>query len=239
MEERLQKILSRAGFGSRRVCEELIKAKRVIINDRVAHIGIKADEDKDKISVDGVRLKLKRLKKIYIAFNKPRGVLSEIYPGKKDKTIRDFIDLPEYLFIVGRLDKNSEGLLLLTNDGDMANKLTHPRFEHEKEYKVLVGKKPDDKQLAAWRHGVVLPDGHVTYPAVVQINKSDIEGTWLTIIMHEGRKRQIREVGALLGLPVKNIIRIRISTINLGELPTGQWRKLNKDEIEKLKSSVI
>lgn len=239
MEERLQKILSRAGFGSRRVCEELIKAKRVIINDRVAHIGIKADEDKDKISVDGVRLKLKRLQKIYIAFNKPRGVLSEIYPGKKDKTIRDFIDLPEYLFIVGRLDKNSEGLLLLTNDGDIANKLTHPRFEHEKEYKVLVGTKPDDKQLAAWRHGVVLPDGQVTYPAVIQINKSDIEGTWLTIIMHEGRKRQIREVGALLGLPVKNIIRIRISTINLGELPTGQWRKLNKDEIEKLKSSVI
>lgn len=235
MEERLQKILSRAGLGSRRACEELIKAKRVLINGQVAQIGVKADESIDNISLDGIHLILKPLKKIYIAINKPRGVLSEIHPNQSEKTIRDFIDLSDYLFIVGRLDKESEGLLLLTNDGDIANQLTHPRFEHEKEYNILVNKNPSQKQLEKWRNGVVLPDGHKTYPASIRVEGDDSEGTWLTVIMHEGRKRQIREVGTILGLPVKKIKRIRISNITLKDLQPGQWRELTAAEVDELK----
>lgn len=237
MKERLQKILSRAGLGSRRTCEELIKSKRVLLNGEVAQIGVKADEGIDKISLDGVHIKLQPLEKIYIAFNKPRGVLSEIHPVIKEKTVRDFIDIPNYLFIVGRLDKQSEGLLLLTNDGDIAYQLTHPRFEHEKEYQVLVNKNPDQKSLDRWRNGVVLNDGHKTSPANVSMINNDSEGTWLKVVMHEGRKRQIREIGATLGLLIKRIKRIRISHIYLKDLQPGQWRKLTTAEIEQLKRS--
>lgn len=132
MKERLQKILSRAGYGSRRACEKLISDRRVKVNGITIELGGKADENTDVISVDGEKLNVKPIQYKYIAFNKPVGVLSEIYPSKRDKTVRDYIPLPDYLFIVGRLDKNSEGLILVTNDGELANQLTHPRYEHEK-----------------------------------------------------------------------------------------------------------
>jgi 23S rRNA pseudouridine2605 synthase len=236
MEERIQKILSRAGYGSRRACEKLISSNRVKVNGVNSELGGKADEIKDDISVDEHHLQYKPLKHIYIAFNKPTGILSEIYSSPREKTVRDFITLPEYLFIVGRLDKDSEGLILLTNDGEMANQLTHPRYEHEKEYQVLVKREPDEKQLSALRSGIVLQDGERTAPAKVVLYERSNSGFWLKIILHEGRKRQIREMGTMIGLPVLRIIRTRIGYLELSDLKPGAWRKLSEEEIKKIKS---
>ena len=236
MEERLQKILSRAGYGSRRSCEELITAKRVKVNDKLVILGSKADIEEDLITVDGQALPKIEEPKLYIAINKPRGVLSDTDPQEQRKTVRDLVPIPGHLFAVGRLDLDSEGLILLTNDGELANHLTHPRYEHEKEYDVQVVAKPDEEQLAIWRRGVVLEDGHRTAPAKVKIESSNANGAWLRIIMHEGRKRQIREVGKRIGLPVQRIIRVRIATLLLGDLKPGEWRYLTGAEIKRLQS---
>lgn len=239
MEERLQKILSRAGYGSRRACEELITAKRVKVNDKPVILGSKADIEHDLITVDGKVLPKIQEPKVYVAINKPRGVLSDMDPEEHRKTVRDLVPVPGHLFAVGRLDMDSEGLILLTNDGELANHLTHPRYEHEKEYDVQVVAKPDEEQLAIWRRGVVLEDGHRTAPAKVKIESSNANGAWLRIIMHEGRKRQIREVGKRIGLPVQRIIRVRIATLLLGDLKPGEWRHLTSSEIKRLQTQSI
>jgi len=231
MNERLQKILSRAGYGSRRDCEILIAEGRVIVNGNQVSLGDKADVEIDEIRLDGEVIKGRNIKNIYIAFNKPKGVLSEIYPRANKKTIRDFLPKNQYLFIVGRLDKESEGLLILTNDGKLANQLTHPRYEHEKEYQVLVRNKPDIEQINIWRKGVVLNNGYQTLPARIKIDKRSHDGYWISVIMKEGKKRQIREVGALLGLPVLRIIRIRIASLQLGNLKSGSWKFIDRNEL--------
>ena len=236
MPERLQKILSKAGFGSRRACEELIKSKKVNVNGQVAILGTKAELGVDNITLNGVSIGNRELPKKYFVFNKPRGILSEIYPRHHEKTVRDFISCEDYLFIVGRLDKESEGLILLTNDGNLANRLTHPRYEHEKEYRVLISPEPTDQQLISWRNGVNLPDGHRTLPARVNVTEKESKGTWLSVIMREGRKRQIREVGLKLGLVVKRIIRIRIGNITLGDLKPGYWRRMNDEEVRLMEN---
>ncbi|MHC1784705.1 MAG: pseudouridine synthase [Anaerolineaceae bacterium] len=144
------------------------------------------------------------------------------------------MEVPGHLFTVGRLDLESEGLILLTNDGEMANRLTHPRYGHEKEYKVLVSSRPDDKQLKAWRYGVVMEDGYKTAPADVNIETLSGKGTWMRIILREGKKRQIREVGKILGLHVVKILRIRIGGLLLGNLKPREWRYLTPEEVEGL-----
>lgn len=237
MQERLQKILSRAGFGSRRACEKLISDQRVKVNGVVIGLGFKADEVKDEITVDGKKVDIKPMHYQYIAFNKPAGVLSEIYPSRKSRTVRDFIPSSDYLFIVGRLDKNSEGLVFITNDGELANRLTHPKYQHEKEYLVQVSHEPDQQQLNAMRKGIVLPDGKKTSPAKVLKLKHNSSGHWLKIILHEGHKRQIREMGSSVGLPVLRIIRIRIGGLRLKDLQPGMWRNLDHEEVNSLKSS--
>ncbi len=146
-EERLQKILARAGFGSRRANEELIQAGRVAVNGKKAILGTKADATVDRITVDGRPISAEE-PPIYIALNKPRGVLSDEDPYDPRPTVRGLVDVPGHLFSVGRLDLDSEGLILLTNDGELANRLTHPRYGHEKEYRVLVASRPDQEQLA-------------------------------------------------------------------------------------------
>ncbi len=233
-EERVQKILARAGYGSRRSSEDLITAGRVRINGVVAVLGSKADAQHDTISVDNQPIAREQAP-AYIALNKPQGVLSEVSHEETRQTVRDLIPVPGHLFIVGRLDMESEGLILLTNDGDLANRLTHPRYGHEKEYRVLVGARPDSKQLEAWRHGVVLEDGYRTAQAQVRLEGISGKGAWMRVILHEGRKRQIREMGRLTGLPVLRIQRIRIGSLLLGELKPGQWRNLRPDEIRALK----
>ncbi len=229
METRVQKILAQAGYGSRRSCEKLILNKRVTVNGATATLGMKADPDLDHILVDGKSItdpeKLR-----YILLNKPRGVLSTVKSPDPRPTVRSIIDFPGRLFPVGRLDADSEGLIFMTNDGDLTNKLTHPRYEHEKEYLVLVSSQPNDNQLKAWIKGIVLDDGTLTLPAQVRIDGKDSNGTWLRVILKEGKKRQIRRMGEASGLHVKRLIRIRIANLALGELSPGEWRHLTKDE---------
>jgi 23S rRNA pseudouridine2605 synthase len=233
-EERVQKILARAGYGSRRASEELIIAGRVKINGEAAILGSKADPRRDTITIDNQPI-AKEQAPVYIAVNKPQGILSEVSPEEPRETVRDLVPVPGHMFMVGRLDLESEGLILLTNDGELANQLSHPRYGHEKEYRVLVGTRPDDRQLDAWRHGIVLEDGHRTAPAQIRIDGLAGKGAWLQVILHEGRKRQIREMGKQTGLPVMRIIRIRIGSLLLGDLKPGDWRELRPDEIRALK----
>ncbi len=234
MEERVQKILARAGYGSRRACEELIIDGRIAINGVKAILGSKADLVKDTITVDGKALPRQEIEQIYIALHKPRNVLSDTDPNDPRRTVFDLVDVPGHLFSVGRLDLDSEGLILLTNDGMLANRLTHPRYGHEKEYRVLVADRPDDDQLKAWRNGVVMEDGYRTKPAEVRIEQPFGKGCWLRIVLREGRKRQIREVGSRIGLPVVRIIRVRIGSVILGDLAVGKWRYLSPQEVRQL-----
>lgn len=237
MEERLQKILAQAGLGSRRSCEEIIAAGRVRVNGQVALLGTKADPQRDDIIVDGKPIKVDQ-SMVYIALYKPRGVLSTVTAPDPRPTVRDLVSVPGKLYPVGRLDVDSEGLVLLTNDGELANKITHPRYGHEKEYQVLIARRPDNDQLQTWRRGVVLEDGHRTAPAEVNFVRTHGKGAWLRIVIREGRKRQIREVGGRLGLPVVRIIRTRIGTLLLGNLKPREWRHLTQREINDIKNSI-
>lgn len=235
--ERVQKIMARAGLGSRRACEELIAAGRVKVNGQVITLGSKADPSRDRIEVDGHALP-KVESPVYIAVYKPRRMLSAADLNDPRPNVRDLVPIPGHLFPVGRLDYDSEGLILLTNDGDLANRLTHPRYEHEKEYRVLVATRPDAQQLEIWRKGVVLEDGHRTAPAHVEVVGEAGKGAWLKVVMHEGRKRQIREIGERIGLPVVRILRTRIGSVKLGTLKPREWRELTQAEIAALKKNL-
>ncbi len=238
MQERLQKLLAQAGYGSRRACEEFIIAGRVTVNGKVAELGQKADLATDSVMLDGKAL-AKRETLTYIALYKPRNVLSAAEGQDDRRTVRELIPVGGHLYPVGRLDYDSEGLILMTNDGDLTNKLTHPRYAHEKEYRVLLARKPDHEQLETWRRGVILEDGDKTRPAIVNFVSVSGKGAWIRVVMGEGKKRQIREVGKLLGLPVVKIIRVRIGTLKLGELKPRQWRYLSEEEIQALKSGDV
>lgn len=232
MEERLQKILASAGWGSRRACEEFIVAGRVTVNGRVAALGQKADPKRDKIALDG-ELIARREKLTYVALYKPRGVVSSLAPQGDRQTVRDLIPLEMRLYPVGRLDVDSEGLILLTNDGPLTNRLTHPRYRTEKEYRVLVKGEPDEAQLQAWRRGVML-EGRHTAPARVTREVRTPIGRWLKVIMHEGRKHEIRDIGRTLGMLVVRLIRVRMGSLTIGTLQPGQWRELNVREVKQL-----
>ncbi len=236
MQERLQKILAQAGYGSRRACEDFISAGRVRVNGQLASLGGKADSAVDKITVDGKPIATAE-RKAYIALYKPRNVLSTVEKERDDdrKTVRELVDAPGHLYPVGRLDFESEGLVLMTNDGDLTNRLTHPRYGHEKEYRVLLARRPDEKQLETWKRGVVLEDGYKTQPVNVRYETGQGKGAWVRVVMGEGRKRQIRETCQQLGLPVVKILRIRIGELRLGNLKPGQWRALDLSEVEDLK----
>lgn len=238
MEEiRIQKILSANGYGSRRDCEKFIDAGRIKVNGKKAKLGQKANPDKDRIEFDNREVTIKKQKNIYIAFYKPRRVLSDIKKIDDRMIITDYVKVNQYLFIVGRLDFESEGLILLTNNGDVANKLTHPRYEHEKEYYVKTARVPDRDQLNIWRRGVVINKGYRTRPATVEHLPKNSKN-WLKIVMKEGKKRQIREIGLSIGLPIKKIIRKRIATLQVGELKPGEWRYLTRQEEKDLLSAI-
>lgn len=238
MQERLQKLLAQAGYGSRRACEEFIIEGRVLVNGKVAELGQKADLSVDRVTIDGKAL-AKKESLTYIALYKPRNVLSAAEGQDDRRTVRDLVPVEGHLYPVGRLDFDSEGLILMTNDGELTNKLTHPRYGHEKEYRVLLARRPDDEQLDTWRRGVVLPEGDKTQPADVKFQSTSGKGAWIRIIMGEGKKRQIREVGKLLGLPVVRIIRTRIGTLRLGDLKPRQWRYLTEEEVRELKGEKV
>jgi 23S rRNA pseudouridine2605 synthase len=233
MQERLQKIMARAGIGSRRACEELIRQGRVRVDGETAALGQKADPARQQVLVDGQPLSEPE-PLVYVALHKPRGVLSVSSDDRGRTTVRDLVPLPGHLYPVGRLDATSEGLILLTNDGPLANRLTHPRYEHAKEYDVLVHGVPDDATLARWEQGVFL-DGSRTAPARVTLLRKEKDAAWLRVVLHEGRKRQIRRVAKLLGHPVIRLIRQRIGPLELGRLLSGEWRHLTPGEVEALR----
>lgn len=229
---RLQKYLAEAGFGARRKCEQLIMDGRVTVNGTVAHIGQNTNPD-DDVRVDGVRIAANPL--TYIALNKPEGYASD-KSNAEAKTVFDLVQSDAQLHAVGRLDKDSNGLVLLTNDGDLSFKLTHPRFEHEKEYRAIVRGVPDADALARWRNGVVLDDDpRPTLPCAVEIERRVTGGCELSIVLREGRKRQIRRVARLLGFPIVTLTRVRIGPLMLGRLESGRSRPLSADEIAQLR----
>lgn len=233
MAERLQKVLAQAGYGSRRACEEFIAAGRVRVDGRVAVLGERADPVTAVITFDGNRIKSPEVL-TYIALYKPRNVISSVDDPVGRRTVKDLVPQAAHLHPVGRLDWDSEGLVLMTNDGDLTNRLTHPRYGHTKEYRVLIARQPAAEQLDTWRRGVVIEDGYKTAPAAVRPESKAGKGAWLRVTMGEGRKRQIRQIGTLLGLPVVRIIRVRIATLSLGTLRPGGWRFLSSEEVSRL-----
>ena len=236
--ERLQKILAQAGYGSRRKCETLIVSGRIQVNGHIACIGDKADNNVDRITLDHKPI-AQFEKLVYIILNKPRGVESSLAPQGSRVGIRDLITAKERLYPVGRLDADSEGLILLTNDGDLTKRLTHPSYGHEKEYRVLVNGYPNNHQLAVWRQGIVLDSGIKSSKANVRMIRKGASGTWLRVIIREGRKRQIRRSAEHLGLQVKRLKRVRLSTIRLGLLEPGDWRHMSTAELDNLRKEVL
>ena len=235
--QRLQKVLAQAGIASRRASEALIAQGRVSVNGQPVTVpGFKVDPQRDTIAVDGQPLARKAEQPVYVLLNKPRGVLSAASDARGRQTVLDLVDLPERLFPVGRLDLYSEGLILLTNDGELTAKLTHPRYEIEKEYHVLVYGRPTTPTLAQWRRGGVEVEGKPVGRAVVEKLKEEGDGTWLKLILTEGRKREIREVARTLGHPVKRLIRVRMGPVELGHLKPGTWRHLTGAEVQRLKA---
>ena len=237
MTERLQKILARAGLGSRRNCETLILQGRVRVDGRPAKLGMRVDPEQAVITVDGEQLRLPA-KPMYVLVNKPRGVLSSTRSQGGKPVVTDLVPAGRRLFPVGRLDLESEGLMLLTDDGDLANRLMHPRYEHEKEYRVLLNRMPDARQLEAWRRGVVLADGHRTKPAKVLPERNPNE-PWVRVVIREGHKRQIRETARALGLHVRRLIRVRFGPLELGDLQSGAWRPLREGELKRLEKASV
>jgi len=235
-EERLQKILARADIGSRRACEQIIGQGRVTVNGKVATIGDKADPQRDTIAVDGQVIKLSDFEKRYIVFHKPAHVLSTNRAPEDDTraTIRDLIPVEGHWFTIGRLDASSEGLLVLTNDGELTHKLSHPSFEHTKTYKVTVSGHPNDETLEKWERGLWLDDSR-TAPCFIKVLEHNQNTTVLRIVMIEGRKRQIRRIAAMLGHPVKRLVRTHIGQLGLGTLKKGAWYELQEEEVDAMK----
>jgi 23S rRNA pseudouridine2605 synthase len=237
MTERLQKILARAGFGSRRTCEEFIRQGRVSVDGRVAQLGETADGDKNLITLDGQPIVIPS-EYIYIMLNKPRGVLSSSRSQGGHPTLFDYVNIDERVFPIGRLDLDSEGLIILTDDGGLTHRLTHPSYKHEKEYLVQLDQTPTDDQLQRWRDGIHLPEGGITLPADVRTDIQENDARWIRIVLREGRKRQIRVSAEDLGLCVIKLIRVRHGSLELGELKPGKWRYLLPEEIQSLKATV-
>jgi 23S rRNA pseudouridine2605 synthase len=235
--ERLQKVLASAGVASRRDCEELISAGRVSVIGRVMRVpGTRVDPEQDEIAVDGQPIGAIN-PRTYVMLHKPTGVVSTADDPQGRPTVVEMVDAPVRLFPIGRLDYDSEGLLLLTDDGELTQRLTHPSYQVEKEYRALLDRAPSPEALREWRNGVMLEDVR-TAPAWVDLIERGDEGAWVRVVLHEGRKRQIREVAAALGYEVLRLIRVREGPLLLGDLPPGQWRNLTDDEVESLWSHV-
>ncbi len=233
MAERLQKAMASAGIASRRKCEDLIRQGRVQVNGvTVTELGQQVDLATDRVTVDG-RPVGERARHVYVVVNKPRGYLSTARDERGRPTVIDLVPSSERVYPVGRLDLDSEGLLLLTNDGELANLLTHPRYEHEKEYRALVRGAPSALALNQLVQGVVLEDGLARADEAALL-ESGPRASWLRLVLHEGRKRQVRRMCEAIGHPVQRLIRIRFGPLALGDLPSSQWRPLTEQEIDQL-----
>ncbi|MBR2583110.1 MAG: rRNA pseudouridine synthase [Oscillospiraceae bacterium] len=236
MEERLQKIISAAGLASRRAAEELIASGRVCVNGAVASLGDKADPARDRITVDGKSLAPAE-EKVYIMLNKPRGYVTTLSDEKGRRTVVDLVDeIGLRLYPVGRLDMNSEGLLIMTNDGELADRLMHPRGGAEKCYRTTVTGTDIPAAAEKLKESMTI-DGYQTRGARVEIERLTDNGGVLLITIGEGRNRQVRKMCEQVGLRVTRLCRISEGALKLGDLKSGRWRELTRAEIALLKQT--
>lgn len=230
--ERLQKVLAMRGWGSRRVCEDMIAQGRVTVNGEVAVLGRRVDADLDIVEVDGVQLGL-RPDLVYYLLNKPIGVITTSSDPQGRPTVTSLVPDEPRVFSVGRLDAETEGLLLLTNDGELANRIAHPSHGVEKEYLAYVNGNVPGKVLHRLRDGIELDDG-ITAPA----KASQLSAGLLRITIHEGRNRQVRRMCEAVGFPVQRLVRVRIGPLRDSSMAPGEWRELSLDEVRQIVEAV-
>jgi 23S rRNA pseudouridine2605 synthase len=230
--ERLQKVLARAGLGSRRVCDDLIAAGRVSVDGEVAVLGRRVDPERDHIELDGVPV-VTQHGLVYYLLNKPPHTVTTADDPEGRPTVVALVPSEPRVFPVGRLDRDTEGLLILTNDGDLTQRLTHPSHGVEKEYLVEVDGVPSRGALRRLREGVELDDG-LSAPAQVRLVQERADHAAIEIVIHEGRNRQVRRMLDAVGHPVRRLVRTRIGTLVDRELAPGEWRVLNQDEVRAL-----
>ena len=245
MKERLQKILARAGHGSRRSAETLITSGRVSVNgEPVTELGTQADPDVDRIEVDGAPITLPE-EHVYLAMHKPYAFVTTSNDPQNRRTVMQLLppDLPPHVFPIGRLDRDTEGLLLFTNDGEFAHRMAHPRFEIEKEYAAMVDGRPSSKTLRQLEAGIVL-DGVETARAEASLTSAP-EGyetrpshSWVRLVIHEGRKRQVRRMLGATGHQVRALVRVRVGDVLLGRLAKGKTRRLSRTEVASLRKAL-
>ena len=238
MKIRLNKFLAMAGVASRREADRMISEGRVSINgETVVELGVQVDEEKDKIEVGG-KIIIQPKSKVYLVLNKPPGYLVTAKDPFQRPTIMDLLpNLKSRVFPVGRLDLDSEGLVLLTNDGELAHRLMHPSYQVIKEYRVRINAKPELSTLATLERGISL-DGKKTAPAKFRILTSTVKGTLLLARLYEGRKRELRRMFEFKGFRVLALKRIKLGSLHLGNLKKGEWRYLSREEIARLKKKV-
>lgn len=230
--ERLQRSLARAGFGSRRACEEVIAAGRVEINGRIATLGDRLDPKVDEVRVDGSKVNVDPELRTF-ALHKPRGVTTTMRDPHAERDLIHLLPEGVHVFPVGRLDRDTEGLLLLTNDGSLAHRLTHPRYAIEKEYLAEVGKPPSNRQLGRLRRGVELDDGIAKAVDARSAGGAGGRGG-VRLVMIEGRKREVRRMLDAVELPVRRLVRVRVGPIRLGKLGPGEVRELGPEDVRAL-----
>lgn len=234
MEERLQKFLAKCGVCSRRKAEELILSGRVMVNEKVVNKVVLVDPNKDTVKVDGEKVFYEE-NKVYIMLNKPLGVITSSSDQFNRKTVLDIVKVKERVFSVGRLDYDTSGLLILTNDGDLSYKMTHPSHEVEKTYIALVKGIPNDSEIERFKKGLKIDD-YTTSPAYIEIVKENKNTSTLKIKIHEGRNRQVRKMCSAIGHDVISLKRVSIGKINLRDLEIGKWRFLTDKEVNYLKN---
>ena len=238
MEERLQKFMARCGVASRRKCEEIILSGRVKVNDlTITEIGTKINCETDTVRFDGKVLKPEE-KKVYIALNKPEGYVSTVKDEKDRKTVLDLVKVNERIYPIGRLDYDTSGLILLTNDGDVYNTVIHPRAIINKVYVATVEGIPTENEIKSFEKGIDIGD-YITAPGKCQLLKKYNNKCDLKIIIHEGKNRQVRRMCDAIGHPVVMLKRISVGKITLGDLPKGKWRYLDEAEVNYLKSGGV
>ncbi len=225
---RVQKILADAGIASRRKCEDLIIAGKVFVNDKPIKLGDKADTEKDRIRIGNELIRSQR--KVYFMLNKPKKILSAVSDERGRKTVLDLVKTRQRVFPVGRLDRDARGLILLTNDGEIANRIMHPRYNVEKTYVVTVREKLSPEKIARLTKGV-----HIEFRKVVPLNVFKRSNNCVEITLHEGRKHIIKRMFFKLGFFVIDLLRIKIANLSLGSLPEGSSRELSKDELTGLR----
>lgn len=234
---RLDKFVANAGVSSRREIKHLLKTETLTVNGkRVTESGTRIHPEKDNILLNGKKITKPGF--VYYLLNKPMGYISTTADEYGRDNVISLIDTTQRIYPIGRLDKDTHGLIILTNDGEITHKLTHPRYHVPKVYRLIIAEKPTDRQVNLFQTGILLEDG-ITLPAEIQVASSSKQNTTLLVTLHEGRNRQIRRMCEAVGIDLLDLERISFGPIKLGSLPTGEYRKLSEKEIASLKKATI